>query len=202
MKIFNCFVPSSSVLAIMLCVGCESTDPNPNIQSPGINPPSLRNAPPVDLTQDPSFENNTINDDDGGPGAFGLPGEDVITDPNNWKLVTEDLGFPIIYFAYDKDVIGSQEQGKLDMVAEYMVNRSNLGLIIEGHCDDRGSAEYNRALGERRAIAVKNYLIVNGVASTRFKTVSFGEDNPAIQGQSLEAYSKNRRGVLLPAMMK
>ncbi len=203
MKTLSLLTCSASALTILLTAGCESTDNNPNIPPSGLTPPTLQNTPPVALTptNDPEFNSGEISDN-GGPGEFGLPGEEVATDPSDWTPIAEDLGFPIIYFAYDKDVIGANEQANLDIVANYMQENPELGLIIEGHCDDRGSAEYNRALGERRAIAIKDYLTANGVASTRFKTVSFGEENPAIDGQSLEAYSKNRRGILIPATMR
>ena len=66
-------------------------------------------------------------------------------------------------------------------------------MVIEGHCDSRGSDEYNRALGERRALAAKEYLLGKGVAESRIRTISYGEERPAVQGDDEESRSKNRR---------
>ena len=76
-----------------------------------------------------------------------------------------------------------------------------IGLIIEGHCDERGSAEFNRALGERRALSVKDYLISTGVPASRLKTISFGEERPVASGAGAEVLSQNRRAELIPANM-
>ena len=70
-------------------------------------------------------------------------------------------------------------------------------LLIEGHCDERGTEEYNRALGERRALSVREFLVTLGVAPDRVETVSFGEDRPADPGHSSAAWDKNRRGEIV-----
>jgi peptidoglycan-associated lipoprotein len=127
--------------------------------------------------------------------------ENAVAGNGDWTPVNADLGFPTIYFAYDQDRLGVSERVKLDAVANYLKDHTNLGLIVEGHCDERGSDEFNRALGERRAISVKDYLISAGVPAERVKTISFGEEKPADTRHSEEAYSKNRRGVLVPARM-
>lgn len=133
-----------------------------------------------------------------GPGA----GADFLGgQPGEWEPVP-NLSFPTVYFAYDQDVIGVSERPKLQQVADYLNSNSSLGLIVEGHCDERGSAEYNRALGERRAIAVKNYLVNLGIAENRVKTISYGEERPAVHGSTPEAFAKNRRGELIPARMR
>ncbi len=121
--------------------------------------------------------------------------------PGEWEPVP-DLSFPTIYFAYDQDVIGVSERPKLQQVADYLSGNTSLGLIVEGHCDERGSDEYNRALGERRAIAIKNYLVDLGVADGRMKTISYGEDRPAVSGSAPGVLAKNRRGELIPARIR
>ena len=107
-----------------------------------------------------------------------------------------ELKLPIIYFSYDKYTIGTRERKILDQVAAYMKKNPNLGIIIEGYCDKRGSEEYNRALGERRALAVHDYLITAGVPSGRIQTISYGEERPAVEGEGEEAFRKNRRAEL------
>jgi peptidoglycan-associated lipoprotein len=138
------------------------------------------------------------------PTAWTEPGEDaneLTTDgDNDWKRLPE-VKLPSIYFSYDKDLIGTSEKNKLDQIANYLKNNSVLGLIIEGNCDERGSQEYNRALGERRALNVKNYLMSCGVADERLRTISYGEDNPAVTGDNENIWRQNRRADLVIAKM-
>jgi outer membrane protein OmpA-like peptidoglycan-associated protein len=103
--------------------------------------------------------------------------------------------FPIVYFGYDRSTITSEERPKLDKVAAYLQKYPQLYLIIEGHCDERGTLEYNRALGERRAIGVKKYIESQGISGERIRTISYGEEKPAVPNE----HAKNRRAVLLPA---
>lgn len=112
------------------------------------------------------------------------------------------LNFDPIYFEYDRSDLRASEMNKLQRVADFLRSRPELGLIIEGHCDDRGSEEYNRALGERRAISLRNQLVKMGVPDENMKTISYGKDRPAVQGTSAEARSKNRRGETIPAKMQ
>ncbi|MDD5726971.1 MAG: peptidoglycan-associated lipoprotein Pal [Victivallales bacterium] len=120
---------------------------------------------------------------------------------DGWTPV-RNVSLPTIYFAYESSVIGMSERQKLQQVAQYLKSNSEFGLIIEGNCDERGSAEYNRALGERRAIAVRDYLMSSGINAERFKTISYGEDRPAVKGSSETAYAKNRRADLVLARMR
>ncbi|MDD5727931.1 MAG: OmpA family protein [Victivallales bacterium] len=121
---------------------------------------------------------------------------------DGWKPVA-GVTFPAIYFAYDQSVIGSSERYKLQQVGKYLNDNAAFGLIIEGHCDEKGSAEYNRALGERRAIAVRDFLANAGVGADRLKTISYGEDRPAIKAAGTESeHAKNRRANLILARMR
>lgn len=100
---------------------------------------------------------------------------------------------PIVYFPFDSSRIASAEAPKLDEIASYLSSNPGTGVVIEGNCDSRGSDEYNRALGERRALAAKEYLLGKGVAESRIRTISYGEERPAVQGDDEESRSKNRR---------
>jgi peptidoglycan-associated lipoprotein len=102
--------------------------------------------------------------------------------------------FDSVYFDYDSSQVKSSESPKVEAVASAMSGDANMVLIVEGHCDERGSAEYNLALGERRALAVRAYLVGLGVGADRIQTKSFGEEKPSDLGTSEEAWSKNRRG--------
>ena len=99
--------------------------------------------------------------------------------------------FPAVLFDYDSARIRPSEDSKLTVVAAYM--KSNPGkLVIEGHCDERGTAEYNRALGERRALAARDELVKLGVDGSRMSTISYGKERPADTGHDEAAWSKNR----------
>ncbi|MCP5069996.1 MAG: OmpA family protein [bacterium] len=99
-----------------------------------------------------------------------------------------------VYFDYDQSAIRGDQRPTLRANADAAARHSEWRtIIVEGFCDERGSEEYNRALGERRANSVKRYLVDSGVDSTRVDTVSFGESKPAVQGHDESTYRWNRR---------
>jgi peptidoglycan-associated lipoprotein len=102
-----------------------------------------------------------------------------------------------IYFAYDDFSLSSQAKKTLVENAAWMISNSQKVITIEGHCDERGTEEYNIALGERRANSAKRYLINLGVKSGQLSTISYGEERPADQGHSEEAWARNRRGAFV-----
>ena len=106
-----------------------------------------------------------------------------------------------VYFEYDKSAIQAAEAGKIGPVIEFLKAHPDNNLLIEGHCDERGTEEYNRALGERRALALRERVTGAGISGERVTTISYGEDRPADPGHDQAAWSKNRRGdfiLLLP----
>ena len=121
-------------------------------------------------------------------------------DADGWVPVdpANRLGMPVIYFAYDSDVLVPSETANLDKIAAYLLKNPSLGLVIEGHCDSRGTDEYNRALGERRANAIRAYLAGKGVPDHNMKTISYGKDKPAVEGSGESIWRQNRRGVPVP----
>jgi peptidoglycan-associated lipoprotein len=98
-----------------------------------------------------------------------------------------------IYFAFDSDVLTDQSREALYKDAETIIKKTTGKYTLEGHCDERGSDEYNMALGEKRAKAVQKYLLTLGVAPERLSTISFGEEKPAEPGHDEGAWAKNRR---------
>ncbi len=102
--------------------------------------------------------------------------------------------FQPVYFAYDSAAIEDSERGKIEAVADYLRRNPSVKLIVEGHCDERGSNEYNLALGERRALAIRAYLVGLGIAADRIQTKSYGEERPVAMGHNEEAWRLNRRG--------
>ena len=103
--------------------------------------------------------------------------------------------FPPVFFAYDSSQVNPEEAGKCEQVASYLKKGKGQGVIVEGHADERGSREYNLALGERRALAVRDYLISLGVDSAVIQTKSYGEEMPENMGHDDNAWRTNRRSV-------
>lgn len=99
----------------------------------------------------------------------------------------------IVYFGYDEATLTKEGMARLDAIAEHMKAHSELKISIEGHCDDRGSTEYNLALGQRRSDSVRKYLRTLGIGEERLASVSFGEERPAESGQGEQFWAKNRR---------
>lgn len=102
-----------------------------------------------------------------------------------------------IYFEFDSAALSPVAQSVLSGKADFL--RDNLGsqVIIEGHCDERGTPEYNLALGDRRAESAKNFLVNLGIDAARFTTVSYGEESPVDTGHNEDAWSQNRRAKFL-----
>ena len=98
-----------------------------------------------------------------------------------------------IYFGYDKYEIRREDEGILKENAAFLKKNPKMKIQIEGHCDERGTAEYNLALGERRANHVKKYLVSLGITSDRISTISYGEERPLDPSNNEEAWAKNRR---------
>ncbi|MCW8107842.1 peptidoglycan-associated lipoprotein Pal [Alteromonas ponticola] len=102
-----------------------------------------------------------------------------------------------VYFDFDRSTIKSEFQSLLDKHAEFLIQNADQNVVIEGHTDQRGTPEYNIALGERRAQAVETYLLNAGVSSNQISTVSYGEEKPAVMGSTEYAQAQNRRGVVV-----
>ncbi len=106
-----------------------------------------------------------------------------------------------VFFAYDSSAIDAESVKTLTRQVSYLKAHDKLKVTIEGHCDERGTREYNLALGERRANAVKSYLVKAGVNAKRITTISYGKERPAVIGNNEEAYAENRRAVTVPEGM-
>lgn len=109
--------------------------------------------------------------------------------------IAEDpaLKYNIVYFAFDQVDLMAEGKDLVGRHASYLKEHPDVFVLLEGHADMQGSEGYNLALGERRANTVKNLLIFYGVSNKQISTISFGEEKPAVSGQTEEAYSKNRR---------
>lgn len=99
-----------------------------------------------------------------------------------------------VFFAFDSSAISSDAAASLRTQADWL-RKNNTNVIVEGHADERGTREYNLALGERRANSVKQYLVSQGIAADRISTVSYGKERPAVLGSNEAAWAQNRRAV-------
>jgi len=100
-----------------------------------------------------------------------------------------------VFFAYDQSTISSEGQQILQRQAEWLKRYPRVSVTIEGHCDERGTREYNLALGERRAQAVKNVLVALGIPAARIQTISYGKERPIVVGSDEAGYAQNRVGI-------
>ena len=146
----------------------------------------------------PAIVNPSIGDgsDIGKPGEWGPISKPVkgTEDGNGFLQNAERWNDCVVYFSYDQSELAASERAKVDAIGKFLTENTGKGLIIEGHADERGSDEYNRALGERRALSVQQYLALLGVAENRMQTVSYGEDRPAVANpQSESDHQLNRR---------
>ena len=99
------------------------------------------------------------------------------------------------FFDYDSSALSAEAKATLAAQAAFLAGNPSVTITVEGHCDERGTREYNLALGERRATAARDYLVAQGVNAARIKTISYGKERPSFIGSNPYAYSKNRRAV-------
>jgi peptidoglycan-associated lipoprotein len=111
-------------------------------------------------------------------------------------------GLTTVHFEFDRAIVTKNELDLLKQDALWIKDHPDFKIQIEGHCDQRGSVEYNLALGDRRAKSVANILVEMGVPKSRLSTISYGEERPIAQGDSDEAYAKNRRAGFVPLKME
>ena len=126
-----------------------------------------------------------------------IPADPTVTSGDMTSRTIDDLNkqspFQPVLFALDSEAIDAQGQAALQNNAQILKQYPTWVVTIEGHCDERGTPEYNLALGERRAIAARDYMVSLGIAPDRLKTVSYGNEFPFDPGHTEEAYSRNRR---------
>ena len=102
-----------------------------------------------------------------------------------------------VFFGYNKYDLTPEARATIEKQAQWLKTYSHLNISIEGHCDERGTREYNLALGEKRATAVRNYMVSLGVEGSRIQTVSYGKERPAVTGSDEASWAQNRRGVVV-----
>ncbi len=131
------------------------------------------------------------------PGSDGMlidqPLDGALSDRPVDPAMLPGINLSPVYFDYDSAQIRESERAKAEDAAKFLRTNTRAGVIISGHCDERGSREYNMALGERRALAVRQYLVSLGIDAAVIQTVSYGEENPSAFGHDESSWSLNRR---------
>ena len=173
-----------ALAATLATTGCKHK-PVGVTQLPG--PPPQVGEPPTSPTLPPG---PPINPEEAPPGGGPMASAETF---DNMLADRAALAADTIHFAYDSSVIRSSEKANLAAVAQALSSDASAKLLIEGNCDERGTEEYNRSLGERRALAAREALAKLGVDPMRVETRSFGKDKPVDPGHDESAWSKNRR---------
>jgi peptidoglycan-associated lipoprotein len=176
----------AALLMTVLVSGCAKKQPPVARLPPPPPPPSTAPSAPATPTPPEPVVEPTV-----------VPTEPVLEDAGLDTKSLDDLNreSPLepVFFAYDSAEISPDAQGVLTRNADVLKRYGVWMITIEGHCDERGTAEYNLALGERRALAAGAYLVSLGIPANRLRTVSYGKEFPFDPGRSEEAYAKNRR---------
>lgn len=142
---------------------------------------------------------DTTGSEDGAGGADGAAGGGAggrmgVARPGTQEDLVVNVG-DRVFFGFDKSDLSAEARATLDRQAAWMKKYPSVKVTMEGHCDERGTREYNLALGERRAASAKNYLVAAGITADRVKTVSYGKERPAVLGSNEAAWAQNRRAV-------
>ncbi|HUZ08400.1 MAG TPA: OmpA family protein [Candidatus Paceibacterota bacterium] len=190
MKTMKMIYPLAFALAVMLATGCKHQPLNVTPMPRGITPPPREYVPPT-LPENGGTPGPQIN-----PPSNPFSTEIPAAPPSLFEGMIEDtnaLAAYTIHFPYDSAAIRDSEKANLQSVASALAADPATKLLVTGNCDERGTEEYNRALGERRALAAREALAKLGLDPMRVRTISYGEDQPVDPGHDEAAWKKNRR---------
>ena len=141
-------------------------------------------------------EASGLSDDDTGAGTA-IVDESQMTPLERLEQTEGELADRTIYFEYDSAKLTDESIALLEVHGNFIAGSSSISVRLEGHADERGSREYNIALGDRRAQSVRRVLLFQGASTDQVETVSYGEEQPAVQGHTEEAWARNRRVELI-----
>ena len=204
MKTQNLFAIGFGTLLVVL-TGCKSPERFTALGTPGggANQTAGRGSLAADLAVKPieGIGNTTSTDIADGPVITGELPDDTNLDQR--EKDRSAFAADTVYFDYDLASVKAAEATKVARVLEALKARgTGYDLLIEGHADERGTEEYNRALGERRALAIRELLVKSGLEGTQVFTRTFGKDQPAVAAHDSSAWSKNRRGEFVLVLPK
>jgi len=174
-----------AMMIALAATGCAHRPVGITPLSPGPTPPPIDNTAPTMPPGPIITDNNATNM------------EIAAANPDLFQGMIEDtnaLANYTAHFKYDSAAVQKADKDSLQAVASALAADASTKLLIEGNCDERGTEEYNRSLGERRALALREALAKLGLDPSRVRTISYGKDKPADPGHDDEAWAKNRRG--------
>jgi len=195
----NLFPVGLALVVTLSVTGCKHTPPKvtsfqnrPRVENPSTPQPDYSAKPIAPVENAPKVAPYT-----GGP----------IEEYKDWELrdvvqSIDKLAPYTVHFKYDSAVVEDSEQANLTAVSEALKADPKAKLLIAGYCDERGTEEYNRSLGERRALILREALAKMGITPDRVRTTSFGKDQPADNGHNETAWAKNRRGQFIWCLPK
>ncbi len=170
-----------ALLAVVTITACSSLDKKPAA------PASVENR---------GISGNEMSDIDAAK-SKGMAGDAAGAGANALNDPKSPLATRVIYFDFDSTTIRQDFAAIVQAHASYLAANQGVSITVEGHADERGTPEYNLALGERRALAIRKQLVLLGASAGQIKTVSYGEERPIAQGHDEQAYSLNRRAELI-----
>ena len=177
-------------LALVLSASCVRPSPPPSLPDEPVRPPAPAGqpapapAPATERSQAPPA-----------PSAPTVPEDDFAT--QSLEEINRNSPLQPVFFDYDSTELNAVARSAVASNATLLAQYASWSVTVEGHCDSRGTPEYNLALGERRALAVRDVLVSLGVESSRIRTISYGEEFPFAPGESPEAWAQNRRAHLV-----
>ena len=184
-----------SALLVFFITACATT-PKDTADTSGSGSSGTDSGTSIDLTTgDPDILADLINTPLGGPSSVGVDESSSGYDSLGERFIVE-VG-DRVYFDYDSAELDADAQELLQHQAAFFKQHNILSVTIEGHCDERGTREYNLALGEKRAQSVKNYLNGLGIGISSLTTISYGKERPAVVGSNEGAWGQNRRSVTI-----
>lgn len=175
-----------AMLPALMLLGCGTSGEVEDATDSGVSSSSSAGSDSSATTSGVDTSGAASGEDMAKPAEAGFTGN-PLDDPNSL------LAKRVIYFDFDKSDIKGDFRDVIQAHAEYLANNSDVSVTLEGHADERGTREYNIALGERRANAVKSMLTLQGAAASQIRVVSYGEERPAALGHDEDAWALNRR---------
>jgi peptidoglycan-associated lipoprotein len=176
----NIFMVSASLLLVATVLGCPKKPTETASQSVSPTSPSSQSSTPSPMETAPPSEQHPVT-------------EESVKTPEPPKQAIKAEGLKDIFFEFDRAAISPEMKSALDQDAAWLKANPKASIQLEGHCDERGTNEYNLALGEKRAHSVKQYLISQGIKASRLSTISYGEDRPFCKEPAESCYQQNRR---------
>ncbi len=189
MKKWTSFILLVAVMmSLMFFVSCAKKPHDPEGYPEGEVPMDVSDAERAEIEAELERQRRIAAEDIDDPDAEAVKAEKA-------RIEKEEAKFQdsTVYFAFDDSSLSAEARDILLAQARWLKANGDRTVIVEGHCDNRGTEEYNLALGSRRAQSVKDFLVNAGVAPSRIITISYGEERPAVRGNNEEAWSKNRR---------